>query len=263
MSSIYDPLSHQTHTVLRPDVSIPNSHSHFFTNSRFKNSPNTTVIQDGLAGFGTPKKRRDVSGRPRGVFRLADTVPDSWVGQGAEGEVLKARIQGLLSEGKVEEAEAVGRDARASASASGLNVANAAGLADITRARTGREVDADVAERDMKGNKRVEVDVEVEGDEEDSNANAKGERVLRDRQLHETPLDGSNSREEAQPPSQGYSNSSQPITPSMRTSSLPGAGSTGSSKVNPSVHFRVVPQARTRPQMTLPNGLPKVFSQAE
>ncbi|KAK6907744.1 hypothetical protein I203_101745 [Kwoniella mangroviensis CBS 8507] len=43
------------------------------------------------------KRRRDVSGRPRGVFRLAETVPDTWLGAGEEGEVLKTRIQGLIS----------------------------------------------------------------------------------------------------------------------------------------------------------------------
>ncbi|WWD05279.1 hypothetical protein V865_003352 [Kwoniella europaea PYCC6329] len=43
------------------------------------------------------KRRRDVSGRSRGVFRLAETVPDTWLGAGEEGEVLKTRIQGLIS----------------------------------------------------------------------------------------------------------------------------------------------------------------------
>ncbi|WWD18740.1 hypothetical protein CI109_103194 [Kwoniella shandongensis] len=43
------------------------------------------------------KRRRDISGRPRGVFRLAETVPGTWVGKGEEGEVLKTRIQDLLS----------------------------------------------------------------------------------------------------------------------------------------------------------------------
>ncbi|WVW84998.1 hypothetical protein I302_107034 [Kwoniella bestiolae CBS 10118] len=43
------------------------------------------------------KRRRDVSGRPRGVFRLAETVPDTWQGAGQEGEVLKTRIQDLIS----------------------------------------------------------------------------------------------------------------------------------------------------------------------
>lgn len=35
------------------------------------------------------KKRRDVSGRPKGVFRLAETVPHTWEGKGSEGEMLK------------------------------------------------------------------------------------------------------------------------------------------------------------------------------
>ncbi|XAO27685.1 hypothetical protein I312_106545 [Cryptococcus bacillisporus CA1280] len=43
------------------------------------------------------KRRRHIAGKARGVFRLADTVPGNWVGQGEEGEVLKSRIQGLLS----------------------------------------------------------------------------------------------------------------------------------------------------------------------
>ncbi|AFR98595.1 hypothetical protein C343_06573 [Cryptococcus neoformans C23] len=51
------------------------------------------VIQDEVR----TKRRRDIAGKARGVFRLADTVPGNWVGQGEEGEVLKSRIQGLLS----------------------------------------------------------------------------------------------------------------------------------------------------------------------
>ena len=42
------------------------------------------------------KKRRDVSGRPRGIFRLAETVPPTWEGKGDEGEALKNRIKGLM-----------------------------------------------------------------------------------------------------------------------------------------------------------------------
>ncbi|RSH83455.1 uncharacterized protein EHS24_007140 [Apiotrichum porosum] len=42
-------------------------------------------------------KRRDVSIRGRGVFRLAETVPQTWQGSGEEGEVLKSRIEVLLS----------------------------------------------------------------------------------------------------------------------------------------------------------------------
>lgn len=37
-------------------------------------------------------KRRDVSIRGRGVFRLAETVPQTWQGSGEEGEVLKVRL---------------------------------------------------------------------------------------------------------------------------------------------------------------------------
>ncbi|WVQ73471.1 hypothetical protein IAR50_003043 [Cryptococcus sp. DSM 104548] len=51
------------------------------------------VIQDESRA----KRRRDIAGRPRGVFRLADTVPGTWIGEGEEGKVLKTRIQGLLS----------------------------------------------------------------------------------------------------------------------------------------------------------------------
>ncbi|WWC88389.1 uncharacterized protein L201_003300 [Kwoniella dendrophila CBS 6074] len=54
------------------------------------------VIQD-LEPRLRAKRRRDVSGKPRGVFRLAETVPDTWQGKGQEGEVLKTRIQGLIS----------------------------------------------------------------------------------------------------------------------------------------------------------------------
>ncbi|EIW67544.1 hypothetical protein M231_01237 [Tremella mesenterica] len=49
------------------------------------------VIQD------TSKRRRDVSGRPRGVFRLADTVPHTWRGEGEEQLELKQRIENLRS----------------------------------------------------------------------------------------------------------------------------------------------------------------------
>ncbi|WVF68767.1 hypothetical protein IAT40_003539 [Kwoniella sp. CBS 6097] len=55
------------------------------------------VIQDLEPRLRNTKRRRDVSGRPRGVFRLAETVPDTWKGRGQEGEVLKSRIQNLLS----------------------------------------------------------------------------------------------------------------------------------------------------------------------
>ncbi|WRT68057.1 uncharacterized protein IL334_005032 [Kwoniella shivajii] len=54
------------------------------------------VIQDSEPRL-RAKRRRDVSGRPRGVFRLAETVPGTWQGKGEEGEVLKSRIQGLIS----------------------------------------------------------------------------------------------------------------------------------------------------------------------
>ncbi|WVQ96294.1 hypothetical protein IAU59_003398 [Kwoniella sp. CBS 9459] len=55
------------------------------------------VIQESEPRLRNTKRRRDVSGRPRGVFRLAETVPDTWKGRGQEGEVLKSRIQNLLS----------------------------------------------------------------------------------------------------------------------------------------------------------------------
>lgn len=42
------------------------------------------------------KKRRDVSGKPRGIFRLAETVPPTWEGKGDEAEALKTRIKGLM-----------------------------------------------------------------------------------------------------------------------------------------------------------------------
>lgn len=45
----------------------------------------TLVIQD----ESHTKRRRHIAGKARGVFRLADTVPGNWVGQGEEGEVLK------------------------------------------------------------------------------------------------------------------------------------------------------------------------------
>ena len=51
------------------------------------------------------KKRRDVSGRPRGVFRLAETVPPTWQGQGDEAEALKTRIKGLLKTKELEDEE--------------------------------------------------------------------------------------------------------------------------------------------------------------
>lgn len=55
------------------------------------------VIQD-PGSSSRIKKRRDLSGRPRGVFRLAETVPPTWEGKGDEGEALKTRIKGLLAE---------------------------------------------------------------------------------------------------------------------------------------------------------------------
>lgn len=47
--------------------------------------PLTAVISDERA-----VKRRDLKGaRGRGVFRLAETVPHTWKGEGAECEMLK------------------------------------------------------------------------------------------------------------------------------------------------------------------------------
>ena len=37
------------------------------------------------------KKRRDVSARARGIFRLAETVPETWQGEGAEAASLTVR----------------------------------------------------------------------------------------------------------------------------------------------------------------------------
>lgn len=51
------------------------------------------------------KKRRDVSGKPRGIFRLAETVPPTWEGKGDEGEALKTRIKGLMQSEREEENE--------------------------------------------------------------------------------------------------------------------------------------------------------------
>ncbi|WWC62918.1 uncharacterized protein I303_105516 [Kwoniella dejecticola CBS 10117] len=59
-------------------------------------APLSSLVINGERKIST-KRRRDVSGRPRGVFRLAETVPDTWQGKGEEGEVLKTRIQGLIS----------------------------------------------------------------------------------------------------------------------------------------------------------------------
>ncbi|ORX37152.1 hypothetical protein BD324DRAFT_428915 [Kockovaella imperatae] len=42
------------------------------------------------------KRRKDELVKSRGIFRLADTVPDTWQGQGSEGDVLRRRIKGLL-----------------------------------------------------------------------------------------------------------------------------------------------------------------------
>ncbi|CAK9783054.1 unnamed protein product [Cutaneotrichosporon oleaginosum] len=49
-------------------------------------------------------KRRTL--RKRGVFRLAETVPHTWRGEGAECDMLKSRIEGLMTEprDKTEEA---------------------------------------------------------------------------------------------------------------------------------------------------------------
>jgi hypothetical protein len=64
------------------------------------------VIQDPSAGpGGRATKRRDVSNRPRGIFRLAETVPPTWQGQGDEGEALKTRIRGLMETMDMEEEE--------------------------------------------------------------------------------------------------------------------------------------------------------------
>ncbi|WWC71044.1 uncharacterized protein I206_104997 [Kwoniella pini CBS 10737] len=59
-------------------------------------APLSSLVIQGERRIST-KRRRDVSGRPRGVFRLAETVPDTWEGKGEEGEVLKTRIQDLIS----------------------------------------------------------------------------------------------------------------------------------------------------------------------
>ncbi|KAK4685314.1 hypothetical protein P7C73_g4839, partial [Tremellales sp. Uapishka_1] len=53
------------------------------------------VIQDAFES--RIKKKRSIVGASRGVFRLAETVPDTWEGSGMEGEVLKTRIKDLLS----------------------------------------------------------------------------------------------------------------------------------------------------------------------
>ncbi|ORY22028.1 hypothetical protein BCR39DRAFT_591420 [Naematelia encephala] len=54
------------------------------------------VIQDDPSTRGI-KKRRDVSGRARGVFRLAETVPDKWEGGPSQEAALKERIETLLA----------------------------------------------------------------------------------------------------------------------------------------------------------------------
>jgi hypothetical protein len=70
------------------------------------NIANTPVIQDPASDPSSRiKKRRDVSGRPRGVFRLAETVPPTWHGQGDEAEALKTRIKGLLQTKELEDEE--------------------------------------------------------------------------------------------------------------------------------------------------------------
>ena len=53
--------------------------------------PPHAVIQNELDG-NVAKRRRDVAGKPRGLFRLAETVPETWQGKGNEGEVLKVRF---------------------------------------------------------------------------------------------------------------------------------------------------------------------------
>lgn len=52
-------------------------------------SDNPVVISGEPAAPERARKRRDISSRPRGVFRLAETVPPTWHGDGEEGEVLK------------------------------------------------------------------------------------------------------------------------------------------------------------------------------
>jgi hypothetical protein len=65
-----------------------------------------SVIQDPASDPNSRvKKRRDVSGRPRGVFRLAETVPPTWQGKGDEAEALKTRIKGLLQVKDLEDEE--------------------------------------------------------------------------------------------------------------------------------------------------------------
>jgi len=67
---------------------------------------NSPVIQDPASDPSSRvKKRRDVSGRPRGVFRLAETVPPTWQGKGDEAEALKTRIKGLLHVKDMEDEE--------------------------------------------------------------------------------------------------------------------------------------------------------------
>lgn len=50
-----------------------------------------TVIQDEPEDRTKIKKRRDITGRARGIFRLAETVPDTWEGRGEEGLSLRVR----------------------------------------------------------------------------------------------------------------------------------------------------------------------------
>jgi len=54
--------------------------------------PLTPVIQDEPA---RAKKQRQINplGKSRGVFRLAETVPETWKGKGEEGEVLRVSTQ--------------------------------------------------------------------------------------------------------------------------------------------------------------------------
>jgi hypothetical protein len=51
-----------------------------------------TESNPGTPGLGPGQgreKRRQISGRPRGIFRLAETVDESWKGRGEEAEGLR------------------------------------------------------------------------------------------------------------------------------------------------------------------------------
>lgn len=83
------------------------------------------------------------------MFRLADTVPDSWQGKGQEGEVLKERIEALMKRRREQGEEALSTGEKEELANS--MIADASGDGPAEGGGPGREV---------KGNRRLDESVD-------------------------------------------------------------------------------------------------------